>query len=314
MSFSFYVRVPQAPDYRAVMRSVGLSDIRCEEGEPTKSSASAGANKADRGKYGKGEGAATMRVPWPPGIRHFYRPGLSARGAEVSYEKGTFQVRILTLSAPEDYDLAMRLAEAVARLAGVKESDPEDDDPFPIEELRSRYGDEWVRNTNRAGLAVVRTMAGEDKTNTLTLSGPVRPFHLGQRLLGELEAAGPEDELLDRLIQAMRSVQNVDEEEYYFANVMEAKKGEEEDAPKITFTAFGPGVRYLLPDVKYLVLVGEEGEEPLFLPAEKLPELLPEGNWSWLDEKQMLVEPIDEDDWPEFLERAQPFTETPLEN
>ena len=36
-------------------------------------------------------------------------------------------------------------------------------------------------------------------------------------------------------------------------------------------------------------------------------------DWAWLDERQTMVEAIDEDDWPDLLQRARQYEVTPLD-
>ncbi|MBY0457704.1 MAG: hypothetical protein K2V38_10230, partial [Gemmataceae bacterium] len=106
MSHSFYVSGKTPPDYDELMDELPFDDVVpvADQEEP------------DGG-------------PWPAGIRHFYRPGVSTRGVEINWEDGTFSARINTLAAPEDYDLAMHFVERAAELMGVAQIDPEGGDP-----------------------------------------------------------------------------------------------------------------------------------------------------------------------------------------
>jgi hypothetical protein len=281
MSHTFSVSSTEPPDYEELLSGLPFSDVvpAPDQEEP------------DGG-------------PWPEGIRHYHRAGVSTRGVEVSWEDGTFAVRINTLAAPEDYDLALHFIERAADLLGAA-VDSEDGTALPANQLRTTYGAEWVRQTNLVGVATVGALIeNETQPQSLRLGGVIRDVHLGPRVWGELSAAGPAEELLDRLVEFMRHVQYVNEDEYYFAAsamTVQKKKGGEE----ATITAFGPGVSYLFPAVDYLVVVGSgEGEPILFVPYPKLPELLAGHEWEWLDEEQALVEPVAEDDWPALRERA----------
>jgi hypothetical protein len=283
MSHTFSVAAPVPPDYKKLMKGLPFDDVLPEgdQEEPT-------------------------RGPWPEGIRHYYRDGLSTRGAEVSWEDKVFAVRINTLAAPEDYDLAMHFIEQAAKL--LKASiDPEGGDTIPADQLRATYDADWIRQTNEFGLATVGALITGGDHDSIQLGGVIRPVHLGPRVWGELTKAGPKDEMLDRLVEFMRHVQYVNaDEDYYAANIMtlnRQKKGKEKE---VTVTAFGPGVRYLFPVVEYFVVVGqEEGDPILFVPSKKLPELLKGHEWEWLDEEQTLVEPVPEEEWEKFRKRAQ---------
>ena len=279
MSFSFYVAAPTPPDYQRVLDGLDYWDIHCIEG--------------DRSEEG----------PWPDSVLHFFRDEVSTRGVEVALEEGTFQVRIMTLASPDDYELALRFVESAAVLLQ-QPVEPEDNEPFPVDQLRERYTEQWVRDTNTFGAATLRAIITEDES-TATLSGVNRPIHVGPRLLRELDEAGPEEEFLDRLLGKLLEVQNVDPNEYYCANTMQAKRSES-DEEGFTFAVWGPGVQYLMPDVQFLALVRGEEEAPVFIAAENFPDVMPDG-WEWLDEKQLLVDAVDESEWDDVIARAREY-------
>lgn len=288
MSHTFSVAAPVPPDYSELMDGLPFEDVVPDPGQ----------EEPDGG-------------PWPEGIRHYYRDGISTRGVEVSWEDGVFAVRINTLAAPEDYDLALHFIECAAELLGVP-IDPEGGDTIPADQLRAIYDADWVQQTNRAGLATVGALVSNNEYGSLRLGGVIREVHVGPRVWGELTAAGPPEEMLDRVVEFMRYVQYVNaDEDYYAATVMtlQQQKKSDGEARQITVTAFGPDVRYLFPSVEYLVLVGQEEDEPvMFVPYERLPELLADYEWEWLDEKQTLVEPVPEEDWNALRERAEAFS------
>ena len=216
-------------------------------------------------------------------------------------------MRINTLAAPEDYDLALHMIERAAELLGVP-IESEDGTTLPFDQLRDKYDAEWVRRTNQFGLETVEALIAEEEHDSVRLGGVVRDVHIGPRVWGELNAAGPEDELLDRLVEFMRHVQYVNaDEDYFAANIMtlEKKTGNKPKKKKeTTFAVFGAGVSYLFPSVEYLVVLGLAEADPiLFVPYKKLPDLLAGRDWEWLDEEQTLVAPVSEEDWPE-LRRA----------
>ena len=287
MSHSFSVSGAFPPDYDELMQSLPFGDVVADPDQ----------EEPDGG-------------PWPEGIRHYHRAGVSTRGVEVSWEDGTFAVRINTLAAPEDYDLALHFIEQAAEQLG-SPVEPEGGDTLPADQLRDEYGVDWARQTNQFGLGAIGAMISGGKHTSLRLSGVIRDVHLGPRVWGELTAAGPDTEMLDRVVAFMRHVQYVNaDEEYFAASVMviqKKKKGKKKGKDnEVTVAAFGPGVSYLFPSVEYLVVLGqEEGEPLLFVPSGNLPELLTGREWAWLDEEQTLVEPIPEDEWPQFREWAQ---------
>jgi hypothetical protein len=283
MSHTFSVAAPTPPDYKKLMKGLPFDDVLPEgdQEEPT-------------------------RGPWPEGIRHYYRDGLSTRGVEVSWEDGAFAVRINTLAAPEDYDLAMHFIERAAELLKAP-IDPEGGDTVAANELRSAYDADWIRRTNEVGMATVGALISGGDHDSIRLGGVIRDVYLGPRVWGELTKAGPKGKMLDRLVEFMRHVQYVNADgDYFAANVMTLQQKKKGKTREVTVTAFGAGVSYLFPSVEYLVVTGEtDGEEMLFVPYKKLPDLLrDEWEWEWLDEEQTLVEPVAEGDWPELRARA----------
>ena len=234
MSFSFYINAPEPPDYQRVLDGIDLWDVHCDEEEPEDG-------------------------PWPEGTLHFYRENLSTRGVEISLEEGKFQVRILTLSSPEDYELALRFTESAAEELG-QEVEPEGFVAMPAVALRDRFDDNWIRHTNEYGAAIIQQMVKEADSSNLTMDGSKRPIYIGPRVVQELEDDGPEEDFPDRLIEKMREIQNIDEGEYFFANVMEARPTEagQEDDAKFTFAVFGPEVKYLLPSARFYALIVAE--------------------------------------------------------
>src|SRR5262249_28608280 len=101
---------------------------------------------------------------------------------------------------------------------------------------------------------------------------------------------------------------------------MDEEKADEEKANEekaeedsFTVTAWGPGVRYLFPNVEYLAVIEDmEGEGHFLVPYEAVKEIAGD-HCSWIDEKQTLVEPFDEDEWPELLARARKHEVDPSE-
>jgi hypothetical protein len=284
VGFIFAVKADPVPDYRAILDGIGLDDVKPVPDED----------------FHPEDGGA-----WPPGVYHFYRPFESSRGVEVSIEdeKGEFWVRVNTLASPEDYDLALRFVNRVAQLTG-NPIESGEDDVTPRERLRDVFSREWIAEEIGKEAGVVVTLIRDENKDYhyLTLRGCVRPFHIGRRVLAELEAAGPPEGLPDRLIDAIREVQFIDTGEYFCADVLTAKAP---DGTKFTAAAFGPDIKYLLPDVQRLAVMGDDADkEPILVQSEKLPELIPADRWQWLDERQMLVEPTPLQEWDEVRRRA----------
>ena len=165
MSFSFSLSAPERPDYQAVLFGLNLRDVQRLEEEDY-----------------------LTEGPWPDGVVHFHRPGLSTRGVEVEWSDGEFIIEIPTLAAPEDYDLAFRFIESAATIFGGKVY-PEEGESFAVEELRTLYNTEWMIQTNESAIVSIRALLKEED-QILMMFGTVRPFHIGAALLEELDELG----------------------------------------------------------------------------------------------------------------------------
>jgi hypothetical protein len=262
---------------------------------------------------GSADPVPLLSGPWPDSVLHFYRTGVSIRSVEVGYdanqEGGAFTVRIMTLSSPEDYDLALRFVAAAAGVLGTDVTAEDGEDSFPADELRARYGADWVARMNRSGASAIAAIIGE-QNGPVTLSGPQRPTHIGPNMLAGVRASHPgdNDNLAAGLHALMRRVQWADEG-YFAASVLVGRNQDEPEEADVTFAAWDLGVRYLFPDVQYLVMQDAAGL--FFIPYARLPELAG-GQMSWLDERQTLVEPFPEAEHAEALRRARRYEQRPL--
>jgi hypothetical protein len=306
MSFSFYVQAPSRPALRQLLEDLPFEEIRCCEEDTAEEEEADDEEEAQEAEEEEAS-ADEATDDWPGDFVHLYRAERSLRALELSWDDGTFQVRIMAFSSPEDYELALAI---VGRAAEFYESEvtPEDGDAIPLGQFRRKYSQAWAAREIEVLFEMLPKMLDKE-TGTLQLMGAVRPFHLGQRLMGELRAAGPAEGLTDRIIEAMRRVQNVDQDEYYCASALrvEPRNG----GKKFTVAAWAPGVRYLFPQVDYLAVI-EPPSGHFLVPYKKLSAIAGD-RWSWLDEEQTLVEPFEDEEWTALLERARPFATDPAE-
>jgi hypothetical protein len=201
VSFTFTITANAPPNAEAVLAVVAALDLGCEEISRERPEGSA-------------DPVPLLSGPWPDSVLHFYRTGVSTRSVEVGYdanqEGGAFTVRIMTLSSPEDYDLALRFVAAAAGVLGVDVTAEDGEDSLPANELRGRYGAHWVARMNRSGASAIAAIIGE-QNGPVTLSGPQRPTHIGPNMLASVRASYPGDSLAAGLHALMRRVQWVDE-------------------------------------------------------------------------------------------------------
>jgi hypothetical protein len=275
MSFTF--SVPTTP-------GVGLADVLA-----------AGAPGAE----------ATEEVPpsgWPGGYVHVWLPGTSTRGVELSAGGGELDVRLLTCSAREEYELGVALAGAAARLSGTTVS-AEDGWELAPDELPGHFGPDWAAAQAEAGPGIAIMLANE--RGPLSMSGPVRDFHDGARLAGELAAAGPPAELPARFLAAMRRTQWPGER-YYAASTFQLS-GKTSGAT-VTFAVWS-AIATVIGDVELVMLHGGGDQAPVPVPRTVVPAVA--GRYgAWLDEVQLLLEEVPADDWSAVLAAATPHQAT----
>lgn len=283
MSFSFSVATATPPPPVSILDRLDDSDLRFEEEDE-------------------------VGDAWPARCLHLYRPGVSTRGVEVCHQRGAVTVRLLACSAPEDHELGLRFVRATAELAGARVQ-PQDAEEIAVADLDGRYGAEWAARQVRSAARVVAHAARE--RGLVTIRGPVREFHVGKRLLGELEpevgTQNADKVLAERLLGAIRRTQYVDPERYYEAGAIEVEAGGGRGG--LQMAVWTPSsIGHLFTPVDYIFLMAKEqdGGEVLVVPFDAVPEIAAD-RCAFLDEDQLLVEPVGERDWPALSERAERY-------
>ena len=280
MSYSFYVRTDLRPAVADVLARIDFPDVV----------------------------APDARGAWPDGTLHIYRAEISTRATEITYEDHAFQVRILALASPEDYELALRVVEHLAVLTG-SQVESQDDITCPAEKLRDTYDTTWVKRLTDSNLNIIGHFA-KNEGKTVTIVGPVREFHIGPRLFAELEEGGPADGLPQRILEAIRRTQYRDLSGYAGAAIIEVTTSDESKTIKLS--VWEPDRPTHFSNVGYIHLVPNNKPDNIFLvPFEALPQLAG-SRFAYLDERQCLVEAVASDEWPALLREAEPFKVSPF--
>jgi hypothetical protein len=278
VSFTFSVATASPPPLASISDRLG-GDLRFEEDE-----------------------AAGGATAWPPMCVHLYQPGVSTRSVELCHTGDAVKVRLLACSAPEDYELGLRVVQVVAELAGARVR-PEDAGELAAGELDGRYGSEWAAGQVSASVGMLAALVR--KRGPVAMRGPVREFHVGRRLLAELED-GDDGKLAARLLDAFRRSQYVDPERYYEANPIEVAAADGRRTLEVVVWA-PSSIGYLFSPVDYVFLMAREqdGGDMLVVPFDAVPEIAGD-RCIFLDERQLLVEPVGEQEWSGLSERAEP--------
>jgi hypothetical protein len=193
---------------------------------------------------------------------------------------------------------------ATAELAGASVR-PQDAGELAAGELDERYGAAWAAHQVRAAAALMARVVRE--RGLVTVRGPVRDFHLGARLLTELETGEdgePGEAFAERLLDAMLRTQYVDPERYYEASPIRVDSG-----GGLRVAVWTPSrIGHLFTPVDYVFLMAREqdggGGDMLVVPFGAVPEIAGD-RCAFLDERQLLVEPVSEGDWAVLGQRAE---------
>ena len=232
------------------------------------------------------------------GLSRVYRPGLSTRAIEVSRSAEELSVRILVCSAPEDHELALALTGTAAALAGVAEVETEQDGPMPPGELLDAFDRAWIEQEIAFGASAVLRIAEEQPGRVANLAGPVRPTLIGPRVAAEIRTQWPGG-VAAGLVAVMRRTQWPGDART--SSVFAVSDGDR----VVNLAVLAGGSRTILPDV-HGIAIPNAGEQ-LYLTPDSVVDLLPD-HARFLDERQVLVEPVEPDRWAAFLAIARGAT------
>ena len=150
-----------------------------------------------------------------------------------------------------------------------------------------------------------------DGRGPMSMPGPNRSCYVGERLLAELEVAGPRDTLADRVLETMRRVQwDVpagfrDAGVFVSGDKIESKAGGRETR----FAVWLPDEDLVIPRVDFVALRVTTGEV-VMVPSGAVAELAgPHG--TLLDECQLLVRRMSPAEWEATIARARPLAKSP---
>ena len=276
MSHSFYVRGVENLKYSEVIRTMDVDNLVFAE-----------------------ENLMGPPDDWPAGYTHFYMDDLSCRGVEVNFENGTFQVRILSASCPDDYELALKMAAAVAGLQG-KEIEPEDGPAMRLSEFKRAYGDDWVHEHSRHTLGMVVELYNREKS-PITLSGARRDLRAGSRFLTPL-LTDPES-LAENFFKRFRRLQYIDKEDVFMASVLTLSSKENPDLV-VNTAVLGEGAPTVIPTEVDLVTVGSNKKEYAHVKLDDLIGALG-GEIEWLSDDLFLTKQYSDAEFETLFQQFQ---------
>jgi len=281
VSYDLAVVMPAAPSWRALRDGVGLDDLRFVRGEPG------------------GDG-------WPEGGVGLCRVGLSTRITDVAWNDGKVTIEIRALASPADFELALCVGEAAARLAGAATIHADYFGDIEIGELRRLHTADLMREQAISGTRVLTKLI-HDGGGPISMPGPNRACDIGPRLLAELEAAGPPATLFERVLATMRRVQwdvppGFRDAGVFVSGGQGSRQDDGDGGRKTHFAVWLPEENLVIPRVDYVALRVTEGEIVMVPFAEVAG--LAGANGTLLDECQLLVRAMGADAWSAVVERA----------
>jgi hypothetical protein len=286
MSFSFYIACDSPIKTADLIKDTQAGHIVCTE------------LKLDPHHIGKMLSNLLKRNTPFTGIRHFYIKDVTCRSVEIAYEESGYRVRIMSCSAPEDYELAFSLVESIAYLKKKTTVLTEQDEMLNVAELRQKFDRAWVDGEIQSAFEMVLRTA---EKNVISLEGATRQFYVGPRLVSELLALESNERRLETFFQTQRHVQHLNTDGYYSANTMLVGN------PPRPMTSWTANLPYFFPWVTHFSVITMQSPKDLFIaPADKLLEIVGD-KVTWLDEKQTLVKAIPKDEWPAFVASAREF-------
>ena len=257
-------------------------------------------------------------------LYHSCRPFISSRGIEVRLDLEECHVSILPFSSRGDYELAFELLREFLQYGGGSVRSSDGLTAANGSQLKEIFSQSWFDGFCYEALKEALAMLGERPGAVLTLSGPVRKFYLGSRLVARLEqslllspgaalmggrelrdfARALEETMLDTQYALQREA---------FAGYCESTiyqlRSQGASGLRAAYCPAEQGV--LVPLVDCLAFDGEKRGQLYLLPKEAinerlLPLLLPGGEMRLLDEVQFLLSPLKDSRYRQVLEALAP--------
>ena len=229
---------------------------------------------------------------------YFYIEDESTRGVDFIKKDYGYELRNTLLSSRADYILANNIADLARQLT--KDEWWTEEEEKVVKEDRLFTEEDIFEIRKSEASTVMMLLKNNDQ---LSFYGPIRAFHLGQRILNDLlPLEGDELKLTEKLEKIALNVQ------YNYPDsdtdpVMVAKKGDREERIKIIYQESS----YVLDHYDYIALdYNEKTNEMLLITQEDLISISPR-QWELLDEYTIYAPKLDDKDWNTLIQKAIPL-------
>lgn len=254
-----------------------------------------------------------------------YLSNISTRGLEVKYVKNELRVRVLSLSCPEEWELAWLVLESAPHCDDAVVKTDWAPNIVPLRSIRDVFSQEKIAEAlHKQFIAVVDCVEKQQKS--VALSGPLADSHVGPWLWQRLLAAFPDpdarfDELLDTMFSIMRILNYADQTPKFAGICVPHIEEVQSIRGKVSTACIEAGRRYLVPVVDALAF-WQEGCEPVTILAEDFKDCLSKHfqeltELLWLDEYQFIINPLTDDRYAEVMAKLDQFlskTKAPQKN
>ena len=219
----------------------------------------------------------------------------------VVSEAMTLDVHVPFTASPADWALALDVVEMAMGQADTVLVEVDGGEPVTLDELRALCNREWQGERAASAVRALRVLAD---SRVARAQGPVRPAHIGPRVMAELTADNADDtEQGRRLLAVLGRVQWVTGP-HDRAAAMEVTDNR---GVGFSVAVIGPLLRYVLPPTDRLLvengnLASDAGE--LMIPSDALASL-PGVRITWLDDGNRLMDAVPESAWPAVVAAAE---------
>lgn len=282
MSHSFYLKSISHLDASKVIAATGYNDIRFVKGYPQ-----------------------PQDNIWPQGFTYVYRDNVSVRALEVDFSNEELQIRIFAGSSPDDYRLALKLVEAVARLHNVS-IEPEDNDEMSLEQFQQAYGEEWLKEHCKSCLSAVLQSYTRNPESAIKIAGVGRTMELGKRVFGQMMK--DKSRVAQEFFARMKKLNYFENEDVYQATIIVL--GNKQDDRRVRLCTYSEGVPTVFWDKNTLItLVSDAGlakkddRREIYVPLEKLPDLIGD-KAQWLSENFLFAPALTGEEWQQLEQHA----------
>ena len=243
----------------------------------------------------------TQDSAWPEETIALWRRGISTRRTEVTRNGDTMSVRVFALATPEDLNLAYELLR-VFNVEGPIDADDLGEHES-LHELASFFDADAAYARAESGVRALKALI-EAGRGPIGIPGPIRPLHIGERVLNEVELMDGKTEI--NVLNLLTKIQWEIDPKYEDAGIFESEPpSDNKNDGKWTIAIWLPNRNFIMPKVDRIAIQANQ-DEILMIPAKHAAEVGGE-HWNLIDECQATVDALTGVEWEQLVSRARLF-------